>query len=117
MTRRSKTALVCLGIVALVILYFVYGCERTDDETVSLPPPLGNVEFDSFSVLEWLTSPSQEIKIRLKQQSDIEQLVDLTPRADGREFSFFDSENELILDVWMREGGIDHMELFKHVDR
>jgi hypothetical protein len=77
MTRWSNTVLFGLGTFILAILYFAYGCEHTDDKTVSLPPPLGDVEFHSFSLLQWITSPTQEVKIRLKQQSDIKQLLDL----------------------------------------
>ncbi len=41
----------------------------------------------------------------------------MTPRAEDREFIIFDSANDLILDVWVRDGRIDRLELFKHVDR
>jgi hypothetical protein len=39
----------------------------------------------------------------------------MTPRADERELSIFDSKNELILDVWMKGGQIERMELFRHM--
>jgi len=212
MTRRFKTALISLGAVVLVLLFFVHGCEHMEEETISFAPPVGNVEFESFSILEWVTSPHQEIRIRLKQPSDIMQLLDLrvfgdfqpemtdedaitrfgkplqtraddfggswskyptplgyveigvdrrtsptddgekspppgrrslqgrtdkapdeifcqpllevvrkaqkmTPRAEDRELSIFDSEHNLILDIWMKNGRIDHMELFRHIDR
>jgi hypothetical protein len=32
--------------------------------------------------------------------------------ADEREFSIFDSKSQLILDVWMKGGQIERMELF-----
>ena len=212
MTRRSKIILTGFGAIVLVILFFVHGCEHIENTTISFPPPLGNVEFHSFSVLEWVTSPSQEINIRLKQQSDVKSLLDLrvfgdfqpemtdevviarfgkpqqtradnfggswsryptplgyveigvdrrtsptdddekspppgrrsvqahtdkpldeiflpllvdvvrkaqkmTPRAEARELSIFDLEHKLILDMWMKNGRIDHMELFRHIDR
>lgn len=212
MTRRSKTTLICLGAIVLVILFFVHGCEQTEDKTISFSPPLGNVEFHSFSVLEWVTSPSQEINIRLKQESDVKSLLDLrvfgdiqpemtdeviiarfgkpreiradnfggswsryptplgyveigvdrrtsptyddekgpppgrrslqahtdkaldeillpplidvvrkaqkmTPRAGARELSIFDLEHKLILEIWMKNGRIDHLELLRHIDR
>ncbi len=213
MTRRSKTTVIGLGSVVLLVLYFVYGCEHMVDETASFPPPLGDIEFHSFSALQWLTIPSQEIKIRLKQQADIKHLIDLrvfgnfqpemtneeivaqfgapiqtwtdkfggtwvkystplgyvqigsdrrtsptddddrkgpvpgrrslqaytdkapinvfrrpfldvlqraekiTPRASDREFIIFDSTNDLLLDAWVRNGRIDHLEVFKHIDR
>jgi hypothetical protein len=41
----------------------------------------------------------------------------MTPRADKRELTIFDSRNELILDVWRKGGQIERMELFRHMDR
>jgi hypothetical protein len=41
----------------------------------------------------------------------------MTPRADEREPGIFDSKKELILDVWMKGGQIERMELFRHMDR
>jgi len=41
----------------------------------------------------------------------------MAPRADERELGIFDSKNELILDVWMKGGQIERMELFRHMDR
>ena len=212
MTRRSKYATSSLAAVAFFVLLYVHGCEHEENALVSFPPPVGTVEFHSFWVLEWVTSPSQDIRIRLQQQSDLKQLIDLrafgnfqpdmsdkevlarfgkpsqagtdnfggtwsryttplgyveigvdrrtsatddddkspvpgrhslqaftdkppdaifraplldvmhkaatmTPRADEREFSIFDSQHELILDVWMKDGRIERMELFRPVDR
>src|SRR5260370_23919864 len=82
MTRRSKIILTGFGAIVLVILFFVHGCEHIENTTISFPPPLGNVEFHSFSVLEWVTSPSQEINIRLKQQSHVKSLLDLRVFGD-----------------------------------
>lgn len=65
-----------------MLLFFVHGCEHTEDETISFAPPLGNVEFHCFSLLEWVKSPSQEVKIRLKQQSDTKSLLDLRVFGD-----------------------------------
>jgi hypothetical protein len=177
---------------------------------VSFPPPLENVAFHSFSVLEWITTPHQEMRIQLQQQSDVRQLVDLrifgdfqpemtdeivakkfgkpeqtrtddfggtwtryptplgyvelgldrrtsstddkipapgrrslrgyttrpaseifrppllevlhqsermTPRADVREFNFFNTANRLVMDIRIKKGQVEHMELFQHVDR
>lgn len=211
MTRRSKIALVSLATVVLVLLFFVHGCEHVVDQTLSFRPPLENVAFHSFSVLEWITTPHQEMRIQLQQQSDVRQLVDLrvfgdfqpemtdeivvkkfgkpeqtrtddfgstwtrystplgyvelgldrrtsstdddkspapgrrslrgytarpaseifrppllevlhqaermTPRADAREFNFFNAENRLVMDIWVKKGQVEHMELFQHVDR
>jgi hypothetical protein len=197
--------------VVFVLLMFAHGCEHVVDQTVSFPPPLGNVALHSFSVLEWITTPHQEIRIELQQQSDVGQLVDLRvfgdfqpemteeiavkkfgkpertrtddfggdwtryatplgyvelgldrrtsstdddkgpspgrrslrgytrrptseifrppllevlhqaekmiPRADAREFNFFNAENRLIMDIWVKKGQVEHMELFQHVDR
>jgi hypothetical protein len=41
----------------------------------------------------------------------------LTPRADNRELYIFDSEHRLIFGAWVKEGRINYIELFKHVDR
>jgi hypothetical protein len=41
----------------------------------------------------------------------------MAPRGNERELSIFDSGNELILDVWMKGGQIERMELFRHMDR
>jgi len=41
----------------------------------------------------------------------------MAPRADERELGIFDSKNELILEVWMKGGQIERMELFRHMDR
>jgi len=41
----------------------------------------------------------------------------MTPRADERELSIFDSKSELILDVWIKGGQIERMGLFRHVHR
>ena len=40
----------------------------------------------------------------------------MTPRADERELSIFDSKHGLILDMWMKDGRIEGMELFRSVD-
>ena len=214
MTRRSlKIVLTSLGAGALALLFFVHGCERVDSQTILFPPPLGNVTFESFSVLLWVTIPSQEVRIQLNKLAEVNQLVELrvfgdfqpemtnedvvarfgnpsqirtdnfggtwskyvtplgyvevghdrrtsapvvdadktplpgrwslqaftdkplseilhpalldvlsraeklTPRAEERELHVFDSHNELVLDIWLKKGRIDHMELFRHVDR
>ncbi|HTQ61615.1 MAG TPA: hypothetical protein VMI32_15440 [Candidatus Solibacter sp.] len=212
MTRRSKYAISSLAAVTLFMLLYVHGCEHEENASIAFPPPVGNVEFHSFWGFEWVTSPSQEIYIRLQQQSDLKQLIDLrifgnfqpdmsdkevlarfgepsqtrtdnfggtwskyttplgyveigvdrrtsptddddkipvpgrrslqaftdkppdaiirpplldvmrqaatmTPRADEREFSIFDSQHGLILGMWMKDGRIERMELFKPIDR
>jgi hypothetical protein len=213
MTRRSTLAILSLAGVAIFSLLYVHGCEHEENASVTFSPPLGNVEFHSFWVFEWVTSPSQEITIRLQQQSDLKQLIDLrvfgdfrsdmsdkevlarfgepsqtrtdtfggtwsryttalgyveigvdrrtsptdddddkspvpgrrslqaftdkplnaifraplldvmrqattmSPRADERELSVFDSKHGLILVMWMKGGRIERMELFKPVDR
>jgi hypothetical protein len=212
MTRKSSIALISLGALVLVVLYFVYGCEYVDNVTASFPSPLENVDFHSYSTLRWVTSPSQRVGIHLKLQSDIKRLVDLrafgsfqpemtdedvvaqfgqpiqtwtdnfggtwakystllgyvqigcdrrtslqddhekgpgpcrrslqaftdqspseifrssfldvldraekmAPRADYRDIDFFDSENRLVLNVFIKRGHITHMELFRRVDR
>ena len=212
MTRRSKFTILSLAAVAIFVLLYVHGCEHEENASVRFPPPLGDVEFRSFWLLEWVTSPHQDITIRLQQQADVKQLIDLrvfgnfqpdmsdkevlarfgepsqtrtdnfggmssrymtplgyveigldrrtsptddddkspvpgrhslqsftekppdaifraplldvmrqavtmTPRADEREVSIFDSRHELILDIWMKGGRIERMELFKPVDR
>ena len=41
----------------------------------------------------------------------------MTPRADERELSIFDSDKELILNMWMKGVRIERMDLFKPVER
>jgi hypothetical protein len=41
----------------------------------------------------------------------------MTPRAEEREVDFFNSEHRLILDISVKKGRIEHMELFRHVER
>ena len=211
MTRKSKFALIGAGTAVVAILFFARGCERLVERTVSFPAPLGNVDFENFSVLAPLTTPIQEIRIQVEQIPDIAQLLDLrvfgefqpemtdaelaarfgkpqrtytddfgstwseysTPlgyvrigydrrtssagqdenraegrralqaytdrppdqvfrapllsvvrtaeqmarRADYRQFHVFDSKKDLVLEFWVRNDRIDHIELFKHVDR
>jgi hypothetical protein len=82
MTRKFRIALINLGAVVSAVLYFVCGCDYVHNLTVAFPSPLENVDFHSYSTLRWVTAPSQRIKIHLKQQSDIKQLVDLRVFGD-----------------------------------
>ena len=212
MIRRSKYAISGLAAFALFVLFYVHGCEHEENASVTFPPLLGSVEFHSFWALEWVTRPSRTITIRLQQQSDLKQLIDLrifgnfqpgmsdeevltrfgepsqtrtdnfggtwsryttalgyveigvdrrtsptddddkssvpgrrslqafkdkpldaifrapmvdvmrkavtmTPVADEREVSIFDSKHGLILDMWMKDDRIERIELFKPADR
>jgi hypothetical protein len=40
----------------------------------------------------------------------------MTPREDERELSISDSKHGLILDMWIKDGRIERMELFRPVD-
>ena len=77
MSRKSKIGVSSMAVIAILILLYVHGCEHEENASISFPPPLGNVEFRSFWILEWVTSPLQDITIRLQQDSDLKQLVDL----------------------------------------
>jgi len=68
------------------------------------------------SLQAYTDKPPREI-FRPPFLSVIRAAEQMTPRADYREFSFFDSNKDLVLFIWLKDGCIDHLELFKHIDR
>jgi len=82
MTPRSKTVLIGLGATILLLVFFVRGCDHITEETLALSPPLENVTIHTFASLEWVARPTQRIGIHLRQQSEINQLLDLRVFGD-----------------------------------
>src|SRR5262249_18829613 len=92
--------------------YVEIGLDRrtspTDDDKSTVP---GRHSLQGF------TDKPAEAIFQAPLRDVMRQAVSLTPNADEREISVFDSKHELLLDIWMKRGRIERMELFKALDR
>ena len=67
--------------------------------------------------LQAFTDTPPKTILRVPLLDVMRQAAMMTPRADECELRIFDSNKELILNMWMKGGRIERMELFKPVER
>jgi hypothetical protein len=84
------------------------GIRPTDDDKSPVP---GRHSLQAF------TDKPPDTIFRAPLHDVMRRATTITPHADERELSIFDSKHEPILDLWMKGGRIERTELFKPVDR
>ncbi len=66
-----------MQLVSLIGLsVWLLGCDRVAEQRASFASPVGDVTFHSFSTIQWVTSPTQRVNIRVKETKNVEKLVD-----------------------------------------
>jgi hypothetical protein len=91
------------------------GCDRRtsptgEAEADKKPPPCRRS-------LRAFTSRPAEAVFRQPILRQLTAAEEMTPTPRSRELVIFDAHTELLLNCWFKNGGIEYLELFKHIDR
>lgn len=73
MTKRFDTLLAA----CFLVFFLVLSCDRVEEKSLSGVAPIESANIQTFSMVAWLSTPRQQVRIHVAKASAVGQLIDL----------------------------------------